>query len=62
LKEDEKEANEHFYDFTTSKALITSGLIEEIKAVHYPSYSVRRVNEADFPFSKRTRGLTNNPG
>jgi len=62
LKENENGANEYFYDFTTSKVLSRSEFVAEIKAGHYPGYGVRRVNGADFPFSKRDNDPSNNLG
>ncbi len=62
LKENENGANEYFYDFTTSKVLSRSEFVVEIEAGCYPSYEVRRINGADFPFSKRDKDPSNNLG
>ena len=62
LKENENGANEYFFDFTTSKVLSRSEFIAEIKAGRYPGYVVRRINGADFPFSKREKDPSNNLG
>jgi hypothetical protein len=62
LKENENGSNEYFYDFTTPKILSRSDFVAEIKAGRYPGYGVRRVNGAEYPFSKRDRDPSNNLG
>jgi hypothetical protein len=62
LKENEKGANEYFYDFNTSEVLSRSEFVAEIKAGQYPGYGVRKVNGADFPFSKKDENPSNNLG
>lgn len=62
LKKDTKGINEYFFDFTTSKVLSRAEFVAEIRARNYPGYTVRRVNGADYPFSKRDKDALNNLG
>lgn len=62
LKGNEKGANEYFYDFNISKVLSRSEFVAEIIAGHYPGYGVRKVNGAEFPFSKKDNNSSNNLG
>ena len=62
LKENENGTNEYFFDFTTSKVLSRPEFVAEIKEGHYPGYEVRRINGAEFPFSKRDNDPFNNLG